>query len=139
MPVKRTHWRALGRVAFILLLGFVTVLSVASFPSDSPPGNMLTRFIATLLLGDATHADKIGHFLAYFVLGGAAFFAAIARQPLWAAPALLALYGAGLEGVQYFLAGRTADVADATVNGLGAALGFAVALSMKTFVSRDTR
>ncbi len=126
--------RALGRAAFILLLAFVTVLSVASFPSNAPPGNAVTRMIAAFLLGDAAHADKVGHFLAYFVLGGAAYIAGVARRPVWLAPALLALYGAGLEGVQYFLANRTADIVDAAVNGFGAALGFALVAGLSGLV-----
>ncbi len=127
------------RVGFVLLLGVVTVLSLASFPSGAAPGNALTRMIATLLLGDAAHADKVGHFMAYSALGAAAYFAAIARRPFWAAPALLALYGAGLEGVQYFLAGRTADIVDAAVNGVGAASGYAVAAGLGALISFQTK
>ncbi len=129
--------QTLSRLAFILLIVLVAVLSVSTFPTNAPPGNQITRMIATLLFGDASHADKVGHFLAYFVLGGAAVFAALVRQPLWAAPALLALYGAGLEGVQHFVPGRYADVADAAVNSLGAALGYFGIIGLKTLVSRN--
>ena len=102
MSADGSLFRIASRVAFFLLALGVVYLSVGSFPSDAPPGNQITRMIATLLFGDATHADKVGHFMAYVALGGAAVFAALAQRPIWAAPALLALFGAGLEGVQYF-------------------------------------
>lgn len=139
MQRRKTLLQLLSRVVFVLLLILVAALSISTFPTNAPPGNQITRAIATLFFGDATHADKVGHFLAYFVLGGAAVFAAIMRQPIWAAPALLALYGAGLEGVQYFIAGRYADFADAAVNSFGAAFGFFVVVGMKTLFLRATR
>ena len=127
MPPQTAFWR----LVLLALAAAVTALSVASFPPSAIPGNALTRFIANLLFGDVSNADKVGHFIAYVGLGGAAFFAQIARRPIWLAPLLLALYGAALEGVQFFLAHRTADIVDAAVNGAGAAIGFAAAALMR--------
>ena len=127
MTVRRI---TLARAGFILLLGVVTVISVWPNPAGVIPGNAITRFIADLFFGAATHADKVGHFLAYSALGGAAYLAALARKPIWRAPLLLALYGVVLEGVQFFVDARSADPWDAAVNSIGAATGVLAALGL---------
>lgn len=136
MVAQHSAIRIAAVAAFFVLALLVAYLSLGSFPSNAPPGNQVTRMIATLLFGDAAHADKVGHFLAYVTLGVAAVAAAIARRPVWAAPVLLALYGAGLEGVQYFIDGRYADPADAAVNTVGAVVGYMLALGLKKFAAR---
>lgn len=123
MTLRHSYFQLVSRIAFFLLAILVAYLSVGSFPSDAPPGNKITRMIATVLFGDTTHADKVGHFMAYVTLGAAAVFAALVRRPIWAPPVLLAFFGAGLEGAQYFVDGRHPDLADAAVNGVGAVLG----------------
>ncbi len=128
----------LARAGFIVLLGVVTVVSVLPNPTGAIPGNAITRFIAALFFGATTHADKVGHFLAYSALGGAAYLAVIARKPIWRAPLLLAFYGVCLEGVQYFIDARSADLWDAVVNSIGAATGVLAALGL-TVVYADLK
>lgn len=136
MAVRNSVIRGAAVAVFVVLALVVAYLSVGSFPTGAPPGNQITRMIATLLFGDVTHADKVGHFLAYMTLGVAAVAAAIARRPVWAAPALLALYGAALEAVQYFIDGRHADSADAAVNTAGAIIGYLLASGAKKVFAR---
>lgn len=114
----------LGRAFFFLLLAFITYLTVAPNPPESESGFAATRFLADMVFGDAGHADKIGHFLAYGALGTAAVGAVFKTKQFWMVPAILALYGAGLEGVQYFVDSRSADLLDALANALGAIAGF---------------
>lgn len=128
----------LARAGFIILLGVVTVISVLPNPTGAIPGNAITRFISALFLGATTHADKVGHFLAYSALGGAAYLAMLARKPIWRAPFLLAVYGVCLEGVQYFIDARSADLWDAAVNSIGAATGVFAALGL-TVVYADLK
>lgn len=130
----RIPYRAGARIALLLLVILVTVLSVASLPPSATPGNFITRAVSTLLFGDASNADKVGHFIAYFMLGMAAYAAGVARRPFWFGPLLLAVYGVGLEGVQYFLPYRTAEFWDAIVNGAGAATGAALAAGVNRFL-----
>ena len=71
--------------------------------------------------------DKVAHFVAY---GGMAFwfamlFAGRARQ-LGCALAFAAM-GVGIEYLQRMTGYRTFDIADMVANGIGAALGFALA------------
>jgi len=120
-------FRAGARIALLLLVVLVTVLSVASLPPSATPGNFITRAVSEFLFSEASNADKVGHFIAYFVLGMATFAAGVARRPFWLGTLLLAAYGVGLEGVQYFLPYRTAEFWDAIVNGAGAATGSALA------------
>ena len=127
MPMRQTFWRIL----LFLLLAAVAYLSLAAFPAGAVPGNKLTRMIASALFGDVSTADKVGHFIAYFSLGAAAFAAHVARRSLWLAPLLITLYGVALEGAQYFLTYRTSDIADAVVNGVAATSGFVVAAVLK--------
>ena len=70
--------------------------------------------------------DKIGHFLAYFVLMAGAV-QLYARRLSWVAMALLlALLGIGLEHLQGAMhLGRTPDRMDALANTLGVLAGFA--------------
>ena len=126
----------LARAGFVFLLGIVTVISVWPNPAGGVPGNAITRFIAALFFDGGAHADKVGHFLAYSALGGVAFLAAIARKPIWRAPLLLALYGVGLEGVQYFIDARSADLWDAAVNTFGAATGVVAAFALTSVYSK---
>ncbi len=130
MPTQQTIWRIL----LFLLLAAVAFLSLASLPPSAIPGNKLTRMIASALFGDVSTADKVGHFIAYFMLGAAAFAARVARRSLWLAPLLITLYGVALEGAQFFLTYRTSDIADAIVNGVAATSGFAVAAVLKKLV-----
>ena len=118
---------AAGRAAFFALLVLVTYLSLAPSPPDAPSGIAATRMIAEFLLGDAAHADKIGHFAAYAALGAVAHVARVFRSSYWCAPLALAAYGAGLEGGQYFLDARSADGLDVLANAAGAVVGFATA------------
>lgn len=116
-------WRAV----FFALLAIVTYLTVAPNPPQADGGFAATRMIAEFLFGDAGQGDKIGHFMAYGALGGAARFAFRGRGLFWSTPALLAAYGAGLEGAQYFIDVRSADLIDAAANSLGAVTGYSTA------------
>ncbi|MEM8772479.1 MAG: VanZ family protein [Pseudomonadota bacterium] len=115
----------LGKTVFFSLLTFVTYLTVAPNPPDSGSGMAATRMIAEALFGSAEYADKVAHFAAYLALGCSAMLADLFPRRSWAAPLALALYGAALEGVQYFVDTRAADGFDAMANALGAVAGYA--------------
>lgn len=116
-----------GRAAFIMLLVIVTYLSVAPNPESGGSGFFATKMVAAFLFGDAAYADKIGHFCAYAALGFAARFSVSTLRQWWPEAFMLAAYGVALEGVQYFLDARSADLVDAIANGLGAVAGIGVA------------
>lgn len=119
-----TGWFLIGlRFGFAALLAIVTWLSIAPNPDESHTGMAATRMIADFFLGDAAHADKVGHFAAYGALGASVFFARILHRPFWAAPLALGVYGVALEGVQYFLDARAAESLDALANAAGALTG----------------
>lgn len=69
--------------------------------------------------------DKWLHLATYATLGFGAAYALLARRgrPLVVAAVAATAFGAGVEVVQAPLAARSADLADAAANGLGAALG----------------
>jgi hypothetical protein len=115
------------RAAFVVLLGLATYASIGAPPSDDSSGFVLAQMVAAFVFGDPEQADKVGHFITYAALGGAARFASFFPNRFWAAPSLLALYGALMEGVQYFLPARSADVIDGLANTSGAFVGFAAA------------
>lgn len=112
-----------GRVLFIGLLVIVTYLTVAPNPETAEPGFLATRIIASFLFGDAAYADKVGHFVAYGALGAAARFSLRPGVQWWPVALGLAAYGMSLEGVQYFLDARSAEIWDALANALGAVAG----------------
>ncbi len=128
--------KLLFRGAFVVLLGVTTYASVGSPPSDDSSGVELARMLAALIFGDPDQADKIGHFAFYAALGALARLASFFPGRFWAAPVLLAAYGALLEIVQYFLSGRSADVIDGLANASGALTGFAGAAAILAFASR---
>jgi VanZ family protein len=117
-----------ARIAFALLLAFVTYASVT--PASDAPGffGMILQRISAALLGEARFGDKLGHGLAYAVLGAAAFFARLppCRRVLWT-PLALTVYGAVMEGAQALGGTRDPDIADAAVNAVGALAGVALA------------
>lgn len=78
-------------------------------------------------LGGPPDSDKIGHFLAYFILSAwAVSIFRTRRAQLLAALSLVAL-GLGIEWAQANLTDtRQGDLADALANSLGIALGFAL-------------
>ena len=55
----------LFRSLFMFALLLVTILSLIPNPDDVPGGMDFTRWLASLLFGDATHSDKVAHFIAY--------------------------------------------------------------------------
>ncbi|MFC7177046.1 VanZ family protein [Halosegnis marinus] len=95
----------------------VLVASVVTPPGDGATGT---------LLGVPT--DKWLHAAGYALLGAAAAYAAFDREGLdarraLAVVALVAAYGLAIEGIQAPLAARTADLADAAANAVGAVVG----------------
>ena len=126
-----------ARIAFGLLFMLVTFLTLTPNPDDTKSGLALTRWIAALLLGDAAFADKVAHFLAYALLGATAFWARIALfGERWIASVALALYGAGLEGLQGLGGVRAPELADALANAMGAGAGLAFGAGVATLMRR---
>ncbi|WDI30070.1 VanZ family protein [Hyphococcus flavus] len=122
------------RIVFGVLMVVVTFLTLTPNPVESEPGFALTRWISSLLLGDAENADKIGHFLAYAVLGVTAFWARLAIfSKRWSVVIALAFYGAALEGLQGLGGVRSPELADAFANSLGAVSGFLAGAALGWF------
>ena len=80
------------------LLTLVIVFWFACVPS--PPAAMVA------------FNDKIAHFLVFFCLGGSAFFLWSYNTTVYKILFLLALYGATIEVVQYYVPGRTLSLFD---------------------------
>jgi hypothetical protein len=117
-----------ARAAFYLLLLFVTWQTITPDPDQSKNGLAFARWIASLLLGDVTMADKVAHFCAYAALG---FLAALGGirifgRPIFSLAGLIA-YGAALELLQGLGGVRIGDWVDASMNASGAMSGFALA------------
>jgi len=125
------------RGVFAMLFLIVSYLTVTPNPDDSGAGMALTRWLASLFLGNPGLSDKIAHFLAYGALGGSA---ALARLPwfkkIWAAPLGLAAYGVVLEGVQALGGVRSPEFADAIANALGAVVGFCAGYGLLRYARR---
>ena len=103
--------RVVWRVVFGLLVATVIWYSLA------PPPN----------IGEFSHADKAGHFLAYAALGFSGFLGyAGARYRLYVVCGLIAM-GAALEMLQGFRPMREPSLADAFANSLGAVFGMGLA------------
>ncbi len=129
-----------ARVAFAALFLLVTYLTVTPNPDDLNAGMAFTRWLAELLLGDASLNDKIGHFLAYATLGAAAVAARLQIAGRNAATlGALVLYGGALEGVQALVATRSPEFLDALANGLGALAGFLTTLALSRLYAAKAR
>jgi hypothetical protein len=118
-----------ARIVFALLFVIVTYLTVTPNPEDTKASLDFTRWLAVTLFGDAALGDKLGHFLAYAVLGASAALARIRIAGSAAASiAALALYGAALEGVQALGGVRDPELLDALADALGALCGYLAAV-----------
>ncbi len=118
----------LWRGVFVLCLLLVTWLTLTPNPDDTESGMAITRWFARMLFGDEALSDKLAHFGAYGLLGVLALPARVnLLNQKWAAPALLAVYGVLLEGVQGLGGVRTPELADAVANAGGAGAGFVAA------------
>lgn len=112
------------RTAFLLLLAFVTFLTLTTDPDDAKAGFDLFDWIASLLVGRPDLGDKFAHFSAYGALGfagGAAQWRILGRQ--WPVVPALAAYGVALEVLQHLGGVRDGNAFDAGANALGAAAG----------------
>ena len=90
-----------------------------------------------LCLGDSGLADKVAHFMAYGALGASAYWAQLSLfKTRWALPALLAAYGAALEGLQGLGGVRSPELADAIANFLGVVVAFGGASIIANFLER---
>jgi VanZ family protein len=128
-----TFWRVVFAVIFI----GVTWLTLTPNPHDTKSSLAIARFIAEVLFHDQQFGDKVAHFLAYAMLGGAAAFAgfriADRRVPVIVA---LAAYGALLEFLQGIGGVRVADLADAAANASGALVVYPAALAIEQTLAR---
>jgi len=126
-----------ARMLFAVLFFIVTFLTLTPNPEDADAGFAVTRWIASLILGNPELADKVAHFLAYGALGASAHWAQIfvfGRR--WSAPVMLAVYGVLLEGLQGIGGVRAPELADAAANSLGAIAGFGGALVLSNYVQQ---
>lgn len=116
------------RCVFFALLILIAVLSLIPNPDDVPGGSAFSRWVAALVLGSEAHADKVSHFIAYGVLGGAGILAALRPAGrLWVLAILLVAYSGLMEVLQGFTAVREPDMADMVANALGVVAGMASA------------
>lgn len=99
----RTLTARFGLAAWLLGLALVAALSIVTFKL---PGH---------------HGDKLGHFMAYFGLTAVAFRLWPSGWRLWAAVALLLLFGAGMELIQFHIPTRQASWRDMAANAAGIA------------------
>ena len=131
MPSRLFWLRGLFAALFLL----VTYLTLTPNPEETESGFALARWVAVAFLGDATFADKVGHFLGYGALGASAFWAQLSiMKKRWAMPIALALYGAGLEGLQGLGGVRSPELADALANALGVVTAFVGAFVLAKLV-----
>lgn len=122
----------LPRVARVI--GWVGAISWAVFlvvQSGSPSvGGFLARILANFPVG----ADKVGHALAYAVLGA---LLTLATGRVWAAVLIAALFGVTDEIHQYFVPGRYSEALDVVADTAGALIGaLFVAFLSRLFVRR---
>lgn len=126
-----------ARVLFFFLLVVVTYLTLTPDPSQAKVGFDVADWIAKLLFHDPRLGDKVAHFSAYASLGlvaGAADIRVAGHRILTLA--MLAGYGALLEGAQSFEIVRTPDFFDGLANFLGATTGFSAFLLARVAVTR---
>ncbi len=115
----------LSRAFFVMLLVLVTFLTLTPNPQDSGAGIGFTQWVSAQLFSDPQYSDKIGHFLAYGVLSGAAIVAQIKLfGRFFPVTILLSFYGVLLEVIQGLGGVRSAEVMDALANSLGAAVAY---------------
>jgi len=123
---------------FVLLFFLVTWLTLTPNPDETKPSLAIARFIAELLFHDQSLSDKVAHFLAYSALGGSAALAGLRLGGRRAyVIAALAAYGATLEYLQGLGGVRSAEVADAIANSLGAVFSYPVALAIERLAARS--
>ncbi|NWG91852.1 MAG: hypothetical protein HXY21_05015, partial [Parvularculaceae bacterium] len=126
----RSFWRGV----FALLIVFVTWQTLTPDPEETESGMALARYLAELLFDNADYADKIGHFLAYSALGGAAGLGELRLRGRRRFSVLgLTLYGMALEYLQGLGGVRDAELLDAFANASGALAGFAGAYVVEKF------
>lgn len=91
---------------------FILTLVVVSFAllAQSPPKPASFSF---------QHADKVAHFVVFFVLAGTLHLAF--RPRVWVGMMLLLFYGVAIEAIQYYIPGRGAEVLDVVADMVGAA------------------
>lgn len=129
-----------ARVFFAVLFVFVTYMTLTPNPDDTKTEIDIARWIAMMLFGDGSFADKVAHFVAYGSLGGAAALAQIriaGRASL--AIVALALYGALLEGMQGLGGVRTPDLFDGFANAAGAGVGYPVMAVLMSVIAARAR
>lgn len=116
-PAQRRLWRAL----LALLLAVITVLALV----PAPPERLSTGW------------DKSNHLLAFGALAFTAVWACWPQPRRWhCLVAWLLAYGGGIEVAQSFLPPRSADLADVLADGMGIALGLALAWPLTRLAAR---
>ncbi len=120
--------RALRIFGWVGAIGWAVFLVVQS---GSPTiGGFLARILANFPVG----ADKVGHALAYAVLGG---FLSLATGRVWLALLIATLFGVSDEIHQHYVQGRVSEVLDVVADATGALVGaLAVALLSRLFARR---
>ncbi len=118
LSTRRVRYGLVGVYA-----AYVLAASVVAPPSGGPGGGLPPRGPLGLV-----GVDKWLHLATYATLGFGAAYAPAARRgrALVAAALVATAFGAGVEVVQAPLAARTADLADAAANGVGATVGVGV-------------
>ncbi len=114
----------LFRSLFMFALLLVTTLSLIPNPDDVPGGMDFTRWLASLLFGDATHSDKVAHFIAYGILGGGIILGAVRLLGSFIVCAIGIITWSGvLEILQGIISSRSTDPLDMVANASGVGAG----------------
>lgn len=115
--------RRLAQLCTAVLIVLITLLSLLP-ESDLPEGPGISRWLASLILGDPERADKVRHFLAY---SGTAFVAVLGLARSAGSAVVVALtllaYSGALEILQAMGGVRTGDWLDLLANASGCATG----------------
>lgn len=117
----------LARIALPIIMIAIAYLSLKPADPDPEGGFALLRMMAAFLFGDPSMQDKIGHFLAYGAVAGAAVLA-LPLRPVWQIAATSLLYGGLFEILQSAMPDRYASFYDLLANACGITTGIVSAL-----------
>ncbi|MEM7740476.1 MAG: VanZ family protein [Pseudomonadota bacterium] len=129
--MKSLDLRLIARILAVFSAVGIGYLSLVPSGDSAAAYLFFLESIAQIVFGDASQVDKVGHFLAYAVLGGlSAFGVRMVGEPAMVLAILalaLGVYGGVLEMLQGFFPERVSSLADWFANMLGVAAGFAFA------------
>ncbi|MGI6664080.1 MAG: VanZ family protein [Christensenellaceae bacterium] len=142
--IKRKKWH-IGLVLWILVIwGF----SVQPGEASTDTSNGVLAFLTNILqwMGIATNFSavfirKMGHFAEYFILGMLLFQVMQGKERSWGREVffllLLGIVIAGIdESIQYFVPGRSAQIADVLLDFCGVVMGFFIMMGFYRWLKK---